>query len=251
MLLEHVIKTDSADLWKPVGLGRAGLFVLRSAAFILSLIFTAGAFISFEQGAWILLLIGAAMIGVLMRLSLSKSTRPSIAYIANRTCDSMVSAVALALVFAAIGLGFNAKEDHAAKVAADKEAIYNAEPTKLIESLLGSSDAHPTFSKEEDQIKVSYDLDPWSLTPSSATSAFNLHVAKLIPALFVRYGDARTIEVVGRAEFNDKRGNSTRGDAIRITFSRKNSTATNWASVHFGDIPDIADSYWVHPSANR
>jgi hypothetical protein len=220
-------------------------------AFILSLIFTAGAFISFKQGAWVLLLIGAAMIGILLYFSLAKNTKPSIAYIANRTCDSMVSAVTLAFVFAAIGLGFNAKEDHAAKAAADREAVYNTEPAKLIESLLGNADTHPTFSKVGDRITVSYDLDPWSLTASSAKSSFNLHTTKLIPELFRRYADTQAVEIIGKAEFNDKRGNSSRDEAMRITFTRKNSSGINWEKVHFEDVPQIADFYWIHPSANR
>lgn len=222
--------------------------------FLISVFFTMTALAAFNKGGWVLLCIGAFLIGGLLCLAAYKNAASALAYCGGYIAKTMIGGAAIVLGIATVVLiakaAFDVSEDHATSAAIKREAIFQTSPEKLVESLIGNSDIHAVFTKAGDKITITYDLKPWALTAFSTTSSFNLHVTKLIPAFFGRYADVQEIEVVGEGTFNDKRGNSSRGVGVRIMFLRKNTSGINWNNVNYADIPEIADSYWIHPSIN-
>ena len=229
--------------------------IIGIAGFIASALVTLIGLVNFNDGAWWLLIIGLALIASFLYMLKDYTQGGLFSYCALCLTKSMISGSMVVLfvgaIFGVVKFAIDINDNQTTRTNIEQEANFKEHPEALIESLVGNSDIHPKFVVSGDHLVVSYDLDPWSLTVSSAKSSFNLHVTKLIPALFARYPDAQVIQVIGRAEFNDLRGNSSRDDAIRITFSRKNSASINWGNVYYGDIPRIADDYWSHPSTNN
>lgn len=229
--------------------------VLGVGAFLASAFLTSMGLAVFKDGAWVLLVFVLGVTAGCQYIAANGFQETAFTYYAWRLANSLGRGMATVLLIAAVGasvmFALNSYTDHSIEVDAEKQATYKATPEKLIEKLIGNSDIHAAFAKTGNQIAISYDLDPWSLTASTAISTFNLHIAQIIPELFGTYPDVQTIQVIGRSEFNDKRGNSSRDNAVRITFTRRNSSGINWKNVHYENIPEIADSYWIHPSAKH
>ena len=226
--------------------------ILGIVFFIATLCFALMSLVSFSDGGWIVLVLGVAMsIGLLFVTSKSREDS-KIYYFSSLLATSMIGGLviigAIAAIFGAVKVGLDVYNNHEAKVNAQKEMTYKLLPEKLVESIIGNSDIHAKFQDDENQITITYDLDPWALTGSTAISSFNGQIAKLMPVFFSRYPNIQMIEVIGQGEFADQRGNSSRGDMVRITFSRQNSSNINWGNINYGDIPKIADFYWVDPS---
>lgn len=229
--------------------------VLSVIGFLASFFFAVVGLVAWKDGSWVLFLAGAVLLTILVYFTTGDDRSPSYQYCSARLIRAMVSGVITPFLFAAIGLSlkyaYSLYDDHTAAAAASLEQAYKASPEKYVEKVIGRDDIHASFVKNDERISIAYDLDPWSLTGSSARTTYNLHVSQLVPAIFARFPDAKTIEVVGRGEFRDKRGNSSRDDVVKITFSRKNSQTIQWGNIRYDDVPELADWYWIHPSARN
>jgi hypothetical protein len=49
-------------------------------------------------------------------------------------------------------------------------------------------------------------------------------------------------------EFIDKFGNSQEGTVVELTYNKSTVNQINWSNFLFGDVFDIADGDWIHPS---
>ena len=82
-------------------------------------------------------------------------------------------------------------------------------------------------------------------------SSFNVHVSKLVPAIFAKFPNYNEVLIVGRGKFTNIRGNSSEGDVASALFTRKNAETIKWDNISLSNIPKLADAYGVHPSLRK
>jgi hypothetical protein len=76
-------------------------------------------------------------------------------------------------------------------------------------SSLIDAEATPKATRIRDTLKISLNLEPWSLTVGTTKSTFNIDVQKVVPAVFARFHDIQMVEINGYGPFRDVRGNAT------------------------------------------
>ena len=118
-------------------------------------------------------------------------------------------------------------------------------PQALVAVILDNPQA--TASIAQGTLDVQFDRKAIR-TAAKAISGFNLDVARLVPNVFERFPEITTIRVVARGPFKDIRGNESTNHMFRITFTRANAATIRWKNIVYGNIPRIADNYWVNPS---
>jgi hypothetical protein len=129
--------------------------------------------------------------------------------------------------------------DRAAKLAKSNS------PAEIVALLTGKEPSKVSVEHIGGLMRVAIKID------SYIEGAAAGHAIKLVPQIFERFPDVQEIELRGRADFQDRRGNRSEQDAVRIVFSRSNAKTINWPNMLRADLPHIADRYWLHPGARQ
>jgi hypothetical protein len=107
--------------------------------------------------------------------------------------------------------------------------------------------AHPTATFENGTLTLPYSIDPWALSTSSAKTTFLFQATKFFPTAFqaplVVYAC-----VEGTGTLVDIRGNKTQATVMSLCMSRNNAAQVQWNNVNSDNLPEIADSSFIHPS---
>lgn len=72
---------------------------------------------------------------------------------------------------------------------------------------------------------------------------------RIVPALLQRFPGIDEVDLRLRTGFQDRRGNRSQQDAVRVVFTRKNAATIRWENMLRDDVKRVADRYWVHPGA--
>ena len=113
-----------------------------------------------------------------------------------------------------------------------------------------SSTAHPTASFEGGKLSLTYSIDPWMLTASTAKSTFLFQAKRFFKEAFTS-PVVQFACVEGTATFKDIRGNESRGKAIQLCMSRSNALRVNWDNIDTDKLPQIVDSSFIHPGFTK
>lgn len=216
----------------------SGLFglILSIALFVISLVLS---FFALSREAYVLFAVGAPLVGGAIYLSRRFGVHDWRGYLAYRGWRSMASGTALML---AIGCVYWVFDSSSTAVASRSPQLKGAD-------LILGRDAHSDVNDFGKIVEVKFTV----AENFSSVQQFSMHqdVIKLVPALLAKYPAATTVEVIGRANLTDKRGNTSLDPVMRVTYTRANSEKTNWAKILPNDIPAVADYYWVHPVMTR
>lgn len=125
------------------------------------------------------------------------------------------------------------------------------EPEKLAQRIVDNDDAHLIAAVIDGTFKVKYSLDPWAMTANTTLSAFEMQAKEIVPAIFSRFHDVQSIQIMAEATLQNIRGNRYHTPVLRIEFTRRNADTINWQNVLGENLPRIADSFWQDPSFDR
>lgn len=137
--------------------------------------------------------------------------------------------------------------------AADNDAIrpkYNPSSPETITTIIGSVDARATARVANGILTLTYSLDPWLLTASTAKFTMLSFAKRFFEQVF----QSTKIDyacIVATATLKDIRGNTTQGRVSNLCVTRENAQHTNWPNMALDDIPRIADQAFIHPSFDK
>lgn len=126
------------------------------------------------------------------------------------------------------------------------------DPSKpeTIAGIISESSARPTATFEDGKLSLSYSLDPWMLTASTGKTEFYFQAKNF-------FGEAFSSPIVQRAcieataTFHDIKGNESQGKAGELCMSRGNAAGVRWDNIDTDNIPQIADSSFLHPAFDK
>lgn len=136
----------------------------------------------------------------------------------------------------------------------NRELAKTKDPSRLVYLLLDyiAADAKSSVSKDVNgNITIRFRIDPWALTAGTAKTQFLNHTKEIVPLIFERVTDARSIHLIASGELVDVRGNETRNDVLKIQFSKSTARSILWDNVNLDSLPQISDAYWEHPSFKK
>ncbi len=116
-----------------------------------------------------------------------------------------------------------------------------------ITAIIGSSDAGATASLANGVLTLTYSIDPWLLTVSTAKSTMLSFARTFFEQAFLPE-QVRYACIVATGTFKDVRGNTSQGRVGNLCMNRANALLTNWSNVASSDIPKFADRAYMHPS---
>lgn len=125
-------------------------------------------------------------------------------------------------------------------------ASFDPSKPETITAIISETTAHPTASFEAGKLSLTYSIDPWMLTASTAKSTFLYQAKRFFKEAFTSPA-VQSACVEGTATFHDIRGNDSRGKAIQLCMSRDNARRVNWNNIDTDKLPQIADTSFIHP----
>lgn len=132
-----------------------------------------------------------------------------------------------------------------------KEKEETSSPQRLAELIVNEPKALARVSTSHGLYEVKYSIDQWLLTGGVARSISLKIAVDITKGFFDKFADANNISVTTTATFKDKRGNESVNTFNKIAFSRTNASTIKFDAISYSDIPELADSYWEHPSVSR
>lgn len=125
------------------------------------------------------------------------------------------------------------------------------DPEKLAQQIVDNDDAHLIAAVIDGTFKVKYSLDPWAMTRNATLLAFEMQTKEIVPAIFNRFHDVQSINIIAEATLQNTRGNQFHTPVLRIEFTRRNANTINWQNVLGENLPRIADNFWQDPIFDR
>jgi hypothetical protein len=125
------------------------------------------------------------------------------------------------------------------------------DPVEVAKILVDNEKAAVSGERQTDRIVVTFNLAPWSLSKSTADSAFRVKAVEIIKTMFSRFPDVKSVTVAGMATFKDLKGHESNDMAERVTFTRSNADSINWPKFDSTNLFKVADVSWRHPDLDR
>jgi hypothetical protein len=135
------------------------------------------------------------------------------------------------------------------KTGADNHLVDASKP-ESIKNIIHESAASPTATFRDGTLSLTYSIDPWLLTTSTAKTQFFFKAKEFFPKAF-GWPAVQDACVEGSATFHDIRGNESQEPAMWLCMSRASALEVKWDNVDSNNLPSIVDRGFVHPSFNR
>ncbi|MCK8818119.1 hypothetical protein MWH28_12205 [Natroniella sulfidigena] len=87
-----------------------------------------------------------------------------------------------------------------------------------------------------------------NLTSNMTRGGIKLDTKDVFSEFFTEFSEVDDLVLSWKMKLVDQRGNESLSRVLLISNTRENNQTINWGNVITDNIPNIVDSYWVHPA---
>jgi hypothetical protein len=136
------------------------------------------------------------------------------------------------------------------KISGRGSNAFDINKPETIASIIHEAVASPNATFRDGKLSLTYSIDPWLLTASTAKSQFFFKAKEFFSSAF-NSPRVQFACVEGSATFRDIRGNESQGKAISLCMSRDSAYGVKWENIEIDQMLLLVDSSFIHPSFNK